>query len=54
MKDRNLVFSFQFVELQKLDLNKASEENVISIKIFKQHPDIALYVLYHNFNNSVQ
>ena len=40
-------------ELKKLDSNKASQINDIPIKILKQKADIASWVLYCNFNNSL-
>ena len=60
MKEKNLNFSFEFVdkpkiseEINKLNGKKACQEHDIPVKLIKSNKDLFSHFIYHNFNNSL-
>ena len=40
-------------ELEKLDPKKVSQVNDIPVKVIKENNNIVVFVIHHNFNNSL-
>ena len=60
MKEKNLYFSFEFVdkpkisrEINKLDKKKACQEHGIPVKLIKLNKYLFSHLIYANFNNSL-
>ena len=60
MKEKDLCFSFEFVdkqkiskEINKLDEKKACQEHDIPVKLIKSNKDLFSHFICHNFNNSL-
>ena len=60
MKEKNLNFSFEFVdktkiskEINKLDGKKTCQEHDIPVKLIKSNKDLFSHFIYLNFNNSL-
>ena len=60
MKEKDLCFSFEFIdkqkiskEINKLDEKKSCQEHDIPVKLIKWNKDLFSHFIYHNFNNSL-
>ena len=60
METNSNKFSFKYeerkkflTEIQNLKSRKASQQNDLPVKIFKENSGICCYVLHHNVNNSL-